>query len=323
MEAQTPCPSCAHRQAVLICNVDGKTGEPLRTIMCKGCGLGRIDPLPERSTLEAWYRDAYRQEYKSNIQPKMRHILRAARNARDRWVWLKSQALLPEGARRTLDVGSSSGEFVFLMNLLGFDTTGIEPHAGYASYAQNQLDLNILHGPLLDQAERFAASSLHLITLFHVLEHLVSPLETLMTLRRLLRRDGLLYIEVPGSTRLCGHATLFFKAHALHFTGPTLKAIVERAGFDVLTLDAPWDGNIRLLARPSQRQYFSEVVSSKMFDDSMRRAAQMRTPLRYAWQQIMTAAPIHKLARNIEERQYAKNFSSPKECLTHVYSDLQ
>ncbi len=321
VEAQTPCPLCAGRQAVPVCEVDGKTREPLRTLMCKGCGLGRIDPLPDRLALEAWYRDAYRQEYKSSIQPKMRHVLRAARNARERWLWLTSHTRLPEGFQRTLDLGSSSGEYVFLMKHLGFDATGIEPHAGYAEYARNQVGLNILHGAMLDHADHLPAASLHLISMFHVLEHLVSPVETLATFRRLLAPDGLLFIEVPGSTRLCGHATLFFKAHALHFTGPTLRAVVEQAGFDVVALEAPWHGNIHLLAKPSQRQSAAAVPT--VSDDSMWRAARMRTPLRYGWQQIVTAAPLRKLSRNLEERQSAKRFASAKDCLAHVYSDLK
>lgn len=323
VEAMTPCPSCGGLQALPVCDVDGKTGEPLRTVMCIGCGLGRIDPLPDRLVLEAWYRDAYREEYKSSIQPKMRHVLRAGRNARDRWSWLISHTPLPDGFRRTLDVGSSSGEYVFLMKQLGFDATGIEPHAGYAAYARDQLGLNILHGALLDHVDHIPAGSLHLVSMFHVLEHTVSPVETLATFRRLLASHGLLFIEVPGSTRLCGQATLFFKAHTLHFTGPTLRQVVERAGFEVLALEAPWNGNIHLLARPSQRQEAVPVPSTTFPDHSMWRAARMRTTLRYALQQIVTAAPLRKLWRNIEERQSAKRFSSARDCLAHIYSDLK
>ena len=209
------------------------------------------------------------------------------------------------------------------MKLLGFDAIGIEPHAGYAAYARDQLGLNIFHGALLDHAEHLSGASLHLISMFHVLEHVVSPIETLVTFRRLLAPEGLLFIEVPGSTRLCGQATLFFRAHTLHFTGSTLRQVVERAGFEVLALEAPWDGNIRLLARLSQRQDLVPVSSSTLPDDSMMRAARMRTPLRYAWHQMLTAAPLRKLWRNIEERRIAKRFASASDCLVHVYLDLQ
>ena len=322
-EALTPCPLCGGLLALPVCNVDGKTGEPLRTIMCMDCGLGRIDPLPDRIALEAWYREAYRQEYKSSVQPKMRHVLRAGRNARDRWSWLRSHANLPEGFCRTLDVGSSSGEFVFLMKRLGYQATGIEPHTGYAAYARDLLDLDILEGSLYDQKDHLPAQSMHLVTMFHVLEHVVSPIETLAAFRRLLTPKGLLLIEVPGSTRLCGHATLFFKAHSLHFTAVTLKSVVERAGFDVLALEAPHDGNITLLARPSALQGGEQQVLHQCPDDSIWRAAQLRTPWRYGLNQLMTAAPLRKLAKNIEERQKAKSFVSAKDCLNSLYSELK
>ncbi len=323
-QAQTPCPSCGTHLAVAVCDVDGKTGQPLSTIMCGECGLGRIDPLPDRLSLERWYRDAYRQEYKSSFHPGMRHVLRAGRNARERWLWLTSRVHLPHGLHRTLDVGSSSGEYVFLMHQLGHQAKGIEPHAGYAAYARQQLGLDILHGSFLEHAEHLPAQSVDLITLFHVLEHLVSPVETLASFRRLLVPEGLLFIEVPGSTRMCGRATLFFKAHALHFTGPTLQAVVERAGFEVLSLEAPWNGNINLVAKPSGRsQEVVDFPGSVPPDDSMWRAAQMRTPSRYFWRQVTTAAPVRKLWRNVEERHTAKRFLTARECLAHIYSDLQ
>lgn len=322
LEALTPCPACGGRQAIPICHVDGKSGEPLLTIMCMDCGLGRIDPLPDRLALEAWYRSSYRQEYKSSIQPRMRHVLRAGRNARERWLWLQSHAQLPEGVCRTLDVGASSGEFVFLMQLLGHRAMGIEPHTAYAAYGREHLGLDILEGSLHDHADQLPAQSMHLITMFHVLEHLVSPVETLASFRQWLSPDGLLFIEVPGSTRLCAPATLFFKAHTLHFTGPTLQAVVERAGFEVLALQAPPEGNINLLARPQGSPLDSRRLAAPQADDSLWRAAQRRTPWRYALRQVMTAAPVRKLGRNLEERQTAQRFATPKDCLTRLYSDL-
>jgi hypothetical protein len=81
----TPCPVCGAQHAEPIARVDGKTNEPLLKVNCRVCGLGRIDPLPTRLELEAWHPHYYRQEYKHAASPALRHVLRAGRNARDRW----------------------------------------------------------------------------------------------------------------------------------------------------------------------------------------------------------------------------------------------
>ncbi len=39
-------------------------------------------------------------------------------------------------AKQSLDIISSSGEFVYLLHTLGFQAKGIEPHVGYATYVR-------------------------------------------------------------------------------------------------------------------------------------------------------------------------------------------
>jgi hypothetical protein len=53
----------------------------LITVSCSDCGLGHIDPLPTDQELAEWYATQYRQAYKSAVQPALRHVLRAGRNA--------------------------------------------------------------------------------------------------------------------------------------------------------------------------------------------------------------------------------------------------
>jgi hypothetical protein len=55
--------------------------DELITVSCSDCGLGHIDPLPTDQELAEWYATQYRQAYKSAVQPALRHVLRAGRNA--------------------------------------------------------------------------------------------------------------------------------------------------------------------------------------------------------------------------------------------------
>ena len=186
LNANTPCPSCGGGSARIIANRDGKTNETLITVSCSDCGLGRIDPLPTDQELAEWYAKQYRQAYKSAVQPALRHVLRAGRNAQQRWQWLlqNSDGLLNDKlahSKQSLDIGSSSGEFVYLLHTLGFKAKGIEPHEGYATYARNRLGIDVNNGTLQHCLSGEASQSLDLISMFHVLEHLPEPIPALRT----------------------------------------------------------------------------------------------------------------------------------------------
>jgi SAM-dependent methyltransferase len=75
------------------------------------------------------------------------------------------------------------------------------------------------------------------VTMWHVLEHVPDPRETLGELRRILKPNGLLVVEVPDSAsvtfRLCGDRwlQLDIPRHLQHFTPKTLVRILEDAKF--------------------------------------------------------------------------------------------
>jgi hypothetical protein len=72
--SKTPCPVCGSRQAVTLATRDGKTRQPLHTIQCRNRGLGRTDPMPTPAELELYYTTDYRQDYKAQHQPHLRHV---------------------------------------------------------------------------------------------------------------------------------------------------------------------------------------------------------------------------------------------------------
>ena len=103
------------------------------TLSCDSCGLGRIDPIPSEAELEEWYKNEYREAYKGMVNPALRYVLRAGRNALDRYGWFTRNvnqgfSKSGDGRLKSLDIGASSGEFVTLMSTRGFDAKGIEPH---------------------------------------------------------------------------------------------------------------------------------------------------------------------------------------------------
>lgn len=320
--AHSACPCCGDPSARIVANRDGKTGEALITVSCNHCGLGRIDPLPTDQELADWYATQYRQAYKSAVQPALRHVLRAGRNAKWRWQWLCQNApqLQPgtdSPARCSLDIGSSSGEFVYLLQTLGFQAKGIEPHAGYATYARNMLGIPVHNSTLQQGLSSEAPGSLDLISMFHVLEHLPEPVSALRSIGQKLKPDGLLYIEVPNATRLCSPHYMFFRAHTLYFTGKTLRVLLETAGFRLVAHSPDDSDNLSVVAQ------FLNADSPPIAADNSHplvSAQQARRWGPYLVQQLQQGQPLRKWRTRQEEKRNAAGYDNGLALLNDLYA---
>ncbi len=319
--AITACPVCGSRQIDSVALIDGKTGDALHTVNCLGCGLGRIDPLPTRQELAQWYTHHYRQNYKGAVQPALRHVLRAGRNALDRWDWLQLQRIrhglnLPASSI-TMDIGASGGEFVYLMKQRGYRARGIEPHAGYAAHARDALGLEVQGATLHDALPQLPPGEVGLFSMFHVLEHLVDPIDTLQEIRRKTSRDGLLFIEVPNATRFCSPRYMFFRAHTLYFTQASLHQTLRIADWNIVAHNHAQEGNLRVLASPSKPP--TSATLQYRADTALVQAQHRRRWPSYIARQLTSGQFVRKLATRIEEHRTAARFSEGRSLLDHLY----
>ena len=239
------CNLCGARHAYVVCTRD-RDRRPLRTVVCRECGLVWTDPRPSDEAIAAYYSHEYRQNYKGAHQPKRRHLYRAAAVAHHRFNRLHP---LLAHRHRILDVGASSGEFVHVLRASGKDAIGIEPHEGYSRWARETLRLPVITADWTQA--RFAPGSFEAITLFHVAEHLVDPRGALAQLVRWLAPGGMIAIEVPNVEADCGSPRRRFHfAHLHHFNLPTLRALGKAVGLEVVfDHTSPDRGNILVVFR--------------------------------------------------------------------------
>lgn len=211
-------------------------GKPLRSVLCLGCGVITNDPIPSDEDLAAFYRKDYRVEYKGSHEPRMRQVWRNFGRIEDH---LLANRDIYRPLKTCLDLGSGSGEFMFLAGAMGMDCIGVEPNDGYAAYSQKKLGLKVLNQTL--EASQFADGSFDLIRLSHVLEHMRDPVRSLKVLHGWLRDEGVLYIEVPnieadGNNKMRG--TMFHFGHIYNFNPLTLRLAAGLAGFEEIPASA-------------------------------------------------------------------------------------
>lgn len=193
------------------------------------CGLVYQSPRMTEEEFNDFYAMQYRTLYQGRADPTLNDLRIQAQRASHlaRIVCLDS-GLSPE---YHLDIGCGSGAFLEAMQeMCGCHSEGIEPSTAYRSYA---IEKGLIVYSSLDEWKASSEARPDLVTMSHVLEHLMDPVAYLSDLRQhTLKPRGYLLIEVPN---LFVHKS-FELAHNFAFSPSVLREVVRKAGHRVVLL---------------------------------------------------------------------------------------
>lgn len=187
-------------------------------------------------------------------------------------------------AGRLLDIGAGVGAFLNLARE-SFDVSGTEVSTEAILVAKERYDIELLAGAVEEM--ELPPGSFDVITMFHVLEHLHRPAETLAECRRLLKPGGLLIVAVPnelkglkfrlkrlaarfglsGGARWFGEIDLNTRAtdevHLSHFTAGVMRRLLHGCGFRAVrdTLDRHYVSTG--LRRPADDLFFAACWAAR------------------------------------------------------------
>jgi SAM-dependent methyltransferase len=207
---------------------------------CTSCGTYQVAPRPSAEALANLYDADYYQGFiagagiaggTTEVSPVLS----------DRLVEIERR--VKKG--RLLDVGCGFGFFVKHAVDRGWDAAGLEISEWAADEGRRGNHVVIHLAELADAP--FEPESLDVIHSHHVIEHVVDPVSTMASAKRLLRPGGLLVVEVPQELRyplsdrvFRGlHPELYRSApprvthHLTFFTVGGLRSAAQRAGFRV------------------------------------------------------------------------------------------
>jgi len=197
----------------------------IQVLECINCGLvylSRLDHISDDFYEQSGMLngkvdlDNYRKQTKKDD-------LRRANSLRDKLI-----------GKRVLDFGCGSGGFLHLIKDTAGAVSGVE------------LDKRLNHTLNSEGIECFEDISeingaYDVITLFHVVEHLVHPIDVLSKLRKHLNPNGIILIEVPNADDAL--LTLYnskefadftyWSCHVYLYNTETMKKMVNKAGYNV------------------------------------------------------------------------------------------
>src|SRR5581483_6642832 len=235
---------------------------------CKQCGLGYLNPRPDRDSIGHYYPENYeeyhgRSEYRPGCWGRLRRYLERLVMARhygcppplrhgyERLLaevaapWLRPArdaltGLRYHGRGRLLEFGCGWGWYAHRMRERGWHVTGLDVSAHAAEMARRTFDLPVLVGSLPHPDVK--PETFDVITMGAVLEHVHDPHAVVGAAAQALAPGGLLVVVVPNvdswGFRFFGQDwwPLELPRHLLHFTPGTLRRLVESNGLRVQEL---------------------------------------------------------------------------------------
>ncbi len=312
-ECSIPCNLCGSKHIQPIKEKD-RNGNFLRSVICQHCGLVWTDPRPTQEEERVFYSQEYRLSYKGTYEPKPKHIYRAGKVAIDRLN--RVQEYLKKDWK-LLDIGSGSGEFVYVLHKLGYLAEGIEPNEGYAHYARDVLEVSVTQGFYQDITIQYESKDM--ITIFHAVEHLENPFEIMRYCYRWLKREGILWIEVPNVEACCQYPnTQFHRGHLYHFNLLTLDRMMRKAGFVIMKGFTSSDGgNITVVGRKSETKEQDNCEIEGNYE-KVSCILRRHTVWRHLFSVHPYVRPLRKFLNRIEEKRGIKNYVEGKILLDNL-----
>lgn len=173
---------------------------------------------------------------------------------------------------KLLEIGSGTGEFLWLASGAGWQTKGLEPSLVACEYAKSRYGLELSNemwdSKMADQEDRFEA-----IVFWHVLEHIADPVSFMKEIKRILAPEGRILFSLPNqhslTNALQGVASPIFTEtdHLFHYARDHIETLMHMCNYDIISIfsreePARLENDLRL--HPSGMPGLSEKEKIKM-----------------------------------------------------------
>lgn len=143
-----------------------------------------------------------------------------------------------------LDIGCSYGFYLYEFKKKGFKVKGIDSAIKAVKYAREKLHLDVIHSDFYNY--NYGNNRYDVITLIDVIEHFSNPTKTIIKIKKILKKDGILVIQTPNYDSLISILTrnkwfwLLIPEHLHLFTPYSISYFLRINGFKVLKVKT-WD----------------------------------------------------------------------------------
>lgn len=197
---------------------------PEKIVKCVTCGLVFV-PSGENS-------QKIIEQYKQMVD--VGYVEEESGRRKTASIVLKKLQRYQKKGKLMLDVGCSTGFFLDEAKKNGWQVQGVELSLWAAKIAREKFNIEVSNTTL--KQAKFSANSFDMIVLHDTIEHVLNPREMLVEIRRILKPDGVVYINTPDIQSLVSRVLKakwwgINRHHLFYFSKKTLNRLLEASGF--------------------------------------------------------------------------------------------
>jgi len=210
-----------------------------RLSSCAGCHTLFLDPPPAEAEIPGFYPPRYWWAAPSGSLTRLEAAYR--RLALHDHIAFVERAVASAGAEsarvRLLDVGCGPGTLLGILKSRGRHVIGLDLSPEAAGIAARENGVPAVTAALENAC--FPDACFDVVTMFHVLEHVLDPRAVLMEVSRLLRPGGRIVLQVPNidswQSRLLGVRWwgLHVPRHIVNYSAQSVQQLVGSTGFAI------------------------------------------------------------------------------------------
>ncbi len=227
----------------------------LPILRCEDCLVHFVD-YKDQNSMKEYYSETYWRVFR-NIHNKkikdgvvddayaikklpkiIRHIVEATgvrkSLARSQYKYLKPYI----AGKNMLELGSGEGFVLEMFEKHGFDVHGIEPSKENIQIINKKIKKGKCE---IEFAENITKQDkkFDVIIMSHVLEHLINHSEVLQNLKKVLSKNGILFLEIPNcENKETLEHSIKTQPHLHHFTKLSLEKLMNKLGYKIIRIDA-------------------------------------------------------------------------------------
>ncbi len=194
---------------------------------CKNCDFILLNPRVKKKIVLDSYTNNPDKEFVKHNNYRLKTFLFNFKRV------IKFLTITQEKKLKILDIGTGGGTFLLAAKQLGFEAHGLEPNKWLVNYIKKNLKIKAYQGTL---EKIYLRKKFDLISFWDVFEHVIDLNKTLVICKRLLKKNGVLLLNIPDhgslARKLLGKSWPFYlNVHLYYFEKKTLNMILNKHGF--------------------------------------------------------------------------------------------
>lgn len=241
------CPICQEDNSSLLHSINGHENFETHLYRCQNCSTVFMNPQPTENYLDWFYNNVYyskQHREKMGWDPNLSNVnisvFRINEIRMDLVEEYCNQTRYPRG--HLLDVGCSSGNFIWEAQLRYWSVQGLEISEDAAEQGRQSRNLNIITGELDENI--FPEESFDVVTAWDVLEHIPKPNEFMENINKVLKEDGLFVGNTPNVSSSISYYSgsewrhLDPPLHVVLYDHISLRILLKKHNFEILKISS-------------------------------------------------------------------------------------